>query len=46
MSVDDQVSGLRELLSYYREDLEGPSLIVVTRDRIRIRRSQSSASDG
>ena len=39
MGVDDQVVAMRELLDSHSTDLEAKSLIVVTKGRVRIRRS-------
>jgi predicted nuclease of predicted toxin-antitoxin system len=37
MRVEDQVAAMQELLNYYSAELEGGTLIVVTRGRVRIR---------
>ncbi|BAS29287.1 DUF5615 family PIN-like protein [Limnochorda pilosa] len=38
MSVDEQVTAIQELLSSNPDDLAGPTIIVVSRDRVRVRR--------
>lgn len=37
MRVDEQVTAMRELLERYRTELESGAMIVVTRDRVRVR---------
>jgi predicted nuclease of predicted toxin-antitoxin system len=37
MRVEEQVAAMRELLDYYPTELQGETLIVVTRGRVRIR---------
>lgn len=38
LTVDEQVSGMRELLEHHEAELTGPVIVTVTRGRIRIRR--------
>jgi predicted nuclease of predicted toxin-antitoxin system len=38
LTVDDQISGMRELLTRHAAGLVGPVIVTVTRGRIRIRR--------
>ncbi len=38
LSVDQQVSGMAELLERHESDLQGPVICTVTRGRIRVRR--------
>lgn len=40
MRIDDQIVAMRELLSHYTTELEAGALIVVTKDRIRVRYSE------
>src|SRR5262245_34889683 len=37
MRVEEQVAAMRELLDYYPTELQGETLIIVTRGRVRIR---------
>lgn len=37
MRVDEQVAAMRELLERYQTELESGTMIVVTRDRVRVR---------
>jgi predicted nuclease of predicted toxin-antitoxin system len=40
MRVDDQVVAMRELLTHYTTELEAGTLLVVTKDRVRVRYSK------
>ncbi|MCL4206850.1 MAG: DUF5615 family PIN-like protein [Pirellulaceae bacterium] len=38
LTVDEQISGMNELLQLHADDLKGPLVVTVTRGRLRIRR--------
>lgn len=40
LAVDDQIAAMREVLEAYGHELEAKSLIVVTRGRIRVRKTE------